>query len=371
MNILILNWRDLKHPLAGGAEISLYEQAKIWQKKGARITWFSASFPGALEQEEIEGITYIRKGSHYTAHLWAFIYRLIGKLPKVDTVVDSFHFVPFFSPLYMRVPVIALINEVAKETWFKNISFPFSFVGYAIEPLFFFIYRWSQFITGSNSCKDDLLQMGIKNDNITVVPHGIRIIKNDKKKEMTPTVIFLSRISKDKGIEDALKAIALVKKKIPSIKFWIVGKAENDSYLATVKNMINKLHIGGNSKIFGFISEQEKFTLLKKAWILVHPSIREGWGLNVIEANAMGTPAVGYNVQGLKDSIQNGKTGILTETNYESLANEIESLILDKKVHSDMSKAAIKWAEGFSWEKAGEASYSILKACYERSIKKI
>ena len=371
MNILILNWRDLKHPLTGGAEISLYEQAKIWQKKGSRITWFSASFPGAIQQEEIEGITYIRKGNHYTSHLWAFIYHITGKLPKVDIVVDSFHFVPFFSPLYMRIPVVALINEVAKETWFKNISFPFSFVGYAVEPFFFFIYRWSQFITGSNSCKDDLLKMGIKNENIAVVPHGIRIIKNDNKKEMTPTIIFLSRISKDKGIEDALRAIALVKQKIPSIKFWIVGKPENESYLSTVKKIINKLHIEGNSKFFGFISEQEKFALLKKAWILVHPSIREGWGLNVIEANAMGTPAVGYNVQGLKDSIRDGKTGILTETNYESLANGIEHLILDKKAHSDMSKAAIKWAEGFSWEKAGEASYTILKARYERSTKKI
>jgi glycosyltransferase involved in cell wall biosynthesis len=371
MNILILNWRDLKHPLAGGAEISLYEQAKIWQKKGARITWFSAAFPGALEQEEIDGIKYIRKGNHYTAHLWAFIYQMLGKLPKVDIVVDSFHFVPFFSPLYMRVPVIGLINEVAKDTWFKNISFPFSFIGYAVEPLFFFIYKRSKFITGSNSCKDDLLQMGIKADNITVVPHGIRVIKNDKKKEDAPTVVFLSRISKDKGIEDAVRAIALVKEKIPSIKFWIVGKPENDSYLATIKNIINKLYIGGNSKIFGFISEQEKFALLKKAWILVHPSIREGWGLNVIEANAMGTPAVGYNVSGLKDSIQNGKTGVLTETNFESLAKGIESLILDKKLYGQMSQAAIKWSEGFNWEKAGEASYSILKESYERATKKI
>lgn len=371
MNILILNWRDPKHPLAGGAEISLLEHAKVWQKKGNTIAWFSSAFPGSPEKEEIEGMTVVRKGNHYTVHVWCAIYFFLGKLPKVDVAIDSFHFLPFFSPLYLRVPVIGLINEVAKETWFKNISFPFSLMGYLAEPLFFLPYRRSKFIAGSASCKDDLLKMGIKKENIQVVPHGIRIIKSTKKKEYTPTIIFLSRISKDKGIEDALKAIAIVKKNVPSLKFWIVGKAENETYLSKIKNMLKNLKLESSSKMLGFISEEKKFELLKRAWILIHPSIREGWGLNVIEANAMGTPAVGYNVSGLKDSIQDGKTGILTETNPKSLARGIENLILDMEKYAELARAAIKWSEGFSWEKAGEQSYNLIKGVYERNSKKI
>ena len=142
MNIVILNWRDIKHPLAGGAEISLFEHAKYWVQKNAQVTWFSSSIKGRVDSENIKGITVIRRGSHYTVHIHALVYYLNGRLGKPDVIIDCFHFLPFFTPLYVRrTKVVALINEVARNLWFSNLPIIFSIIGYHLEDWFFKVYR--------------------------------------------------------------------------------------------------------------------------------------------------------------------------------------------------------------------------------------
>jgi hypothetical protein len=127
MHILILNWRDIKNPLAGGAEISTHEHAKRWVKAGHKVTLFSSSFTGGEAFEKIDGVKIIRRGSHYTVHLHAIFYYLIALREKVDLVVDEFHFIPFFTPLYFRGKKLAFIHETAKELWFENRMFPINY----------------------------------------------------------------------------------------------------------------------------------------------------------------------------------------------------------------------------------------------------
>ena len=115
-------------------------------------------------------------------------------------------------------------------------------------------------------------------------------------------------------------------------------------------------------KYFNYVSESKKFELLKKAWILVHPSRKEGWGLNVIEAASQGTPTVGYDREGLRDSIVDGKTGLLTDSNPVSLANTIAELISNKNLYNKLSEGAADWAKKFSWKKSNEESWEILIA---------
>ncbi len=369
MNILILNWRDPKHPLAGGAEISLLFHANYWKKKGANITWFSSEFKNSKKTEVIDDITYIRRGSHYTFFLKFFLYYMTHHT-DCDIVVDSFHFIPFFSPLFMRNKrTVALINEVAGKIWFKNINYLLALLGFFLEPFFIRLYRKKQFITCSESTSDDLVGLGIKKILINVIHNGIlrTTAQIDPKKNSKPVLIFLGRISNDKGIEDAIKAVAMLKEQSIDTQLWIVGKKESEKYNAKIALLIEKMGVKDRCKIFGFVSEQEKFKLLSKAWVLVHPSIKEGWGLNVIEANSVGTPAVGYNVAGLKDSIVNGKTGLLVNSDVISLADGLRSMINDKEKYDHISKRAIEWSKNFTWEKAGEQSFAVIKKAYGRS----
>jgi glycosyltransferase involved in cell wall biosynthesis len=408
MNILILNWRDPQNPASGGAEISLLEHAKYWAKKGANITWFASSFKNALENEKIKlsirdsqlnvvqegiqkrskkyykntlsstadtdaamrqerdsGIKIIRKGSYYTVHLWAYRYYKQKKFGNPDIIIDCFHFLPFFTTVYTKnKKIIALINEPAKNAWFKNIFFPLNLIGFLVEPLFFIPYKKIPFITASESIAKELINYNLDKKKINIVQHGYypRAKNINYKKEQNPVIIYLAQIAPDKGIEDAIKAFAIIYKKNSDAKFWIVGKAKNEEYLVKIIKIIKKKKLTTATSYFGFVTEKQKYELLARAWILVHPSSREGWGLNVIEANAMGTPAVGYNVVGLKDSIKNNLTGLLVEQNSKALAAGIYKLVTDKKLYQTMSDEGEKWAKNFDWEISTKKSWEIISS---------
>jgi glycosyltransferase involved in cell wall biosynthesis len=366
MNILILNWRDPKHPLSGGAELSLLEHAKVWQKKGAQITWFASNFKGAKSLEVIDGITYLRQGNHFTVHFHFLISYIFHRTShNYDVIVDCFHFFPYFTPIYIKnKKIIALINEVAGEVWFENLVYPLAFIGYKLEPFIIRLYKKVPFITGSESAKKDLISVGIRKDMITVINHGFTKLKFNGKapqKEENPTLMFLGRLSKDKGVEDALMMLELLMRDDKAIKLWVVGKFENKNYEKRVKNLIEQFRVKNNCIFYGYVSDEKKAELLARAWLLVHPSTKEGWGLNVIEANSVGTPAVGYNVQGLSDSIVDGKTGMLVDTDPISLADGVEKILGSKKELLKLSNNAIAWSQKFSWEKAGEESWKLIQ----------
>lgn len=362
MKILILNWRDIKHPLAGGAEVSTHEHAKRWVKEGHEIIQFSSAISGERTEEIIDGIKILRRGNHYTVHIHAMFYFLKHLQGKVDLVIDQFHFIPFFTPLYVRTKILAFIHEIASETWFKNASFPINFIGYIFEPFFFVFYKKIHFITVSESTKKDLNKLGIKDENIHLIHNGVNVISSFSKKEINPTLIYLGRLAKDKGIEDAIHAFYKLQLIFKNINFWIVGKEEKEGYKNYIENILKKMGIDKKVKFWGHVSEKMKFNLLKKAWILIHPSIREGWGLTVIEAASCGTPTVAYNVSGLRDSIINGKTGVLVDNKTpEELANKINSLLNNINSYNILSRYALKWSKNFSWEESTSQSLDLIK----------
>ncbi len=370
MKILILNWRDMHHPLSGGAEVSLFEHAKYWSKMNNEVIWFSSSFPGAKVQEVIENIQVIRRGSHYTAHIWAFIYFTFKKFGKVDLIVDNFHFIPFFTPLYLhKIKIIALINEIAGTIWFANLPKFFAFIGFICEPFFFHFYRNIPFITSSRSTKDELVRLGIPSRKIEIIYHGISRVKVSAviKKEQVPTLAFLGRISMDKGITDVITAFLDAKKTVKNLTLWIIGKEEKRGMMRELLQDIPR-EIKKDINYFGFVTEEKKFQLLKRAWLLLHASQKEGWGLNVIEAATQGTPTIGYNVEGLRDSIQNGKTGILVESQNPSLLSAaILSIIVDKskKMYKKLSSNAIIWSNNFNWSTSTKQSWNLVRKVYE------
>lgn len=362
MKILILNWRDIKHPLAGGAEISTHEHAKGWVKAGHKVTQFSSSFLGAKPFEKLDGVQVIRRGDHYTVHLHAFFYYLKHLRDKIDLVVDEFHFIPFFTPLYVQTKKLAFIHETAEEAWFKNKPFPIGLLGYLLEPLFFKPYKKVSFMTVSDSTKKDLIKFGIKETNIHIIYNGIRVISNNHIKETRPTIIYLGKLAQDKGVEDAIVAFYKLQKRLKNSKLWVVGREEKGGYKKKVRQLAQELKLMGKIKFFDYVSEKRKFELLKKAWVLLHPSIREGWGLTVIEAASQDTPTVAYNTVGLCDSIKNNNTGFLIDNRKpEYLAEKILLLCQDNLLYKQLSENARKWSENFNWKRSVKQSLRLIE----------
>lgn len=367
MNILILSWRGPNHPNAGGAEQSTHEHAKGWVKGGHSVTLFTAYYKGAKKEEEIDGVHIIRSGRQiFGVHMDAFKWYLFGNHKRFDLVVDQFHGIPFFTPLYIRAKKLAFIHEVTKEVWVVNAwsnlvyKIPFT-IGMILEPLIFKIfYRHIPFMTVSKSTEQDLVEWGIPKKNIKVIHNGINkpSLQKLRKKEKSKTLIFVGALTIDKGVKDALQIFSILVNQDQDWQFWVVGKGDLKSWELRTR----ELGIGKKVKFWGFVSEEKKYELLGRAHILVNPSIREGWGLVVMEAAAVGTPTVGYNVPGLRDSILDGKTGILSEPDPKKCAEHILSLIADKDRYERFRSNCINFSRKFSWEKSARVSLKLVES---------
>jgi glycosyltransferase involved in cell wall biosynthesis len=359
MNILIYNWRDPKNPKAGGAETVTLEYAKCWVNAGNNVFWFASSFKNAKKRETIEGIEIIRFGNTLTVFLGAVFYYFFSK-EHFDLVIDEFHGIPFFTPLFVRGKKIAFIHEVAGEIWKYMYPFPFSLIGRVVESLAFKIYRNVPFITVSLSTANELKKEGIK--KIEVLTNGIHLIMlpDTIKKERELTFICVSRLVKMKGIEDVLLAFQAIHNENKQTKLWIVGDGQ-ENYVNRLKHIVQENNLQKSVTFYGEVSEQEKLKLMKQAHLLLHTSIKEGWGLVIIEAASQGTPAVVYNVGGLRDSVKNGKTGIVLKNNTPSeMAIQTLQLLKDFKKYHAFQQACLTYAKSLSWKNTTQKSLKLL-----------
>lgn len=366
MNILILSWRGPRHPNAGGAEQVMHEHMKGWVKAGHKVTLFSSRFLASVAKEKIDGVEAIHQGDQYIGvKLAALIYYLKNK-DSFDLVVDQFHGIPFFTPLYVRKPKLAVLQEVAREVWFLS-GFPWPFnwiigiVGFITEPLIFLLYKKIPFLVGSQSAKNDLIKMGIPEINVNIIPHGVVIKRNalSYRKEKVKTVVFLGVLTKDKGIEDALKIFSILEN-LGNYNFWVVGKC-SDEYKNYLLSLAKKLGVKNKVTFWGFVDDSKKFELLARAHILINPSIREGWGLVNIEANSVGTPVVAYRSAGLVDSVKDEISGIMcTENTARNMADQIKKILGNKDRYIALQKSAISWSKKFSWDKSRRLSLELV-----------
>lgn len=369
MEILIFSWRDPKHPLAGGAEQVVHEHCKGWIKAGHSVTLFTSYFKNGLKEERLDGVKIIRRGVQLLGvHILGFFWYVFGKHEKFDLVIDQFHGIPFFTPLYIRrVKKLAILQEVTKEIWLKNhlpapLNWIIGLIGYTVEPFFFIPYKKIPFITGSKTAKDDLERFGIPGKNITIVNHGVitKIPQPIPVREGIKTIIYLGALARDKGVEEAMRTFGILNQK-GQFQFWIVGKGA-PSYQERLKSFAKSEKIINSTSFFGFVDMTKKFNLLARAHLLINPSLREGWGLVNIEANSVGTPIVAYKNPGLVDSVKDGFSGVLTSENTpRALAETILLLLSDEERYKALSESSIKWANTFSWKKSTKQSLKLIE----------
>lgn len=365
MRILILNWRDIKNPEHGGAEILTHEMAKRWVAWGHTVTQFSSLFKEGAENELIDGVRVIRSGSsmirsfHIPVHLAAYFwYRAHSR--EFDVVIDEIHGIPFFSTLYVRQPVVALICEVAGDLWDIAFSFPINRIGSLVERFYFRFYKNVPFLTISPSTKKELVAMNVSKKHITILPMGVTIprIRRRVQKERAPTLIYVGRLTRAKGIEDAIKVVSLVQAVIPTIRLLVIGQGD-DQYTNTVRDSVEKDGLSGRVQFLGYVTEEMKFDALARAYLLITPSYKEGWGLTVHEAANVGTPTVAYDVDGLRDSVKQAGTGILTSPNPGAMANEVIRVMRDTKLYEKLQNNVSTQRKN-PWEQAAKEALRVL-----------
>ncbi|MFA5353278.1 MAG: glycosyltransferase family 4 protein [Thermodesulfovibrionales bacterium] len=347
---LILNRRCMKHPERGGAEIYTMELAKALIGLGLEVDWFSSRPSGLAGEEVIEGVRFIRRGNELTTHFYGFLYAL---KQKDSIIIDEFNGLGFFT-FFMKNSFV-LIHQLYDEFWTAElgvIGYPLRF----LERLLLRFYRKRPALTVSASTQKDLIDLGFK--DATIIFNGLEddtrtAHARDKDKSLALT--YLGRLKKTKNPEDAIKAFLRVREIVGDARIWIIGDGPLYKLLKHKYGNIEYIHF------LGYLSKDERTEYLMRSHFLLVPSIREGWGQVVIQANAAGTPAIGYDVHGLRDSIQNNETGILVR-DYQEMASEIVELWRNEDCYKEMCRKAILWAEGFSWEKTRKSFDAYFRA---------
>ncbi len=369
MRILILNWRDIKNPQSGGAEILTHELAKRLIRNKHEVIQFSSKFTGAKQAEIIDGVKILRDGNPdvrtllSSVHYKAFRYYSKNLKGKIDLVIDEIHGAPFFTPLYVKEKKVVLICEVAGKLWDVAVKFPFNILGKTVEAIYPLLYKSNRILTISESSKEELKTLGFSTSKIDILPLGCStpIISSLPKKNEFPTIIFVGRITKQKGIEDAIKVAAILKKTFPKIMLWIVGRGDKE-YTKYLINMIARFSLSENVKFWGFTDDNLKNKLLEKSQVLISPSAKEGWGLTVHEAGARGTPSVVYNVEGLREVLVNNVNGYLCSKNTPNeMAKLVQEILENKKKYSALQKGAIEERRKYTWDKTFNKFNSVIK----------
>ncbi len=348
MRFLMLNWRDPKNPKAGGAERVSQAFMKALVQRGHKVWWYANGFEGGADQEVIDGIQIIRGGGSGVSVLRAI--QWFRRQSHFDLVIDQHHGIPWFAPWWSNTNCIAYIHEVLGPIWEAFYPWPVSTFGQWQERWTHWWYRKVPFWVPSESTKTALAAHGVR--EVQVLPNGTDTVPlaqlEDKSLQLPLRIIAVSRLAPNKRVDHAIEATRILLQKGLKAHLTVVGGGESEQEL---KRAASVPELAGHITFTGQIKEEQKNERLREAHFLVHTSLREGWGLNVIEANAMGTPAVVYPVGGLVDSTVNGQTGMVSEQETpESLADRLLEIVKVPAEYDRLRHNAWERSKSFVWE---------------------
>jgi glycosyltransferase involved in cell wall biosynthesis len=357
----------MHHPEAGGSEKYLTELATGLAARGHRVTIRTAAYPGALSRETIDGVRYVRRGGRYTVYLRALAALATGR-HHADVVVDVQNGVPFLSPLVCSGRrVVNLVHHVHREQWRVVFGPQVARAGWFLEskvaPR---VYARSRYVAVSESTRDELAGLGVATARTTVIHNGTDAVADEHVIRVGhPVVIVLGRLVPQKRVEIAMHAVRDLAADHPGVELWVVGSGYWDTELHRVAD---ELGIRDRVTFTGHVSEAEKHRLLAEAWVLALPSLKEGWGLVVVEAGVHGTPTVAFaDVGGLNDSVHDGETGVLVHGGQAEFTASLGALLDDDDRRAQMSERVVRWVTRFRWSDTVTRWESLLYAVAEHS----
>ena len=347
-HVVFLSWRDTSNPEGGGAERYLEKMAAGLVERGCRVTIFCVAYAGAAPDETVDGIRFVRRGSKlsvYALGMWGLLRRRFG---PVDVVVDVQNGLPFFSPLVTRAPVIVLVHHVHREQWPVVYPGVTGRVGWWIESrLAPRLYRGRQYVAVSRATRAELRELGVTGPRVAVVHNGSDpVVSVDAHKSPNPSICVVGRLVPHKQVEHAIDAVADLLEEFPDLRLRVVGSGWWEPELhAYARELVER----GAVVFEGHVSEVRKQEIYEESWLMVLPSLKEGWGLVVGEAAAHRTPTVAYaSAGGTRESIVDGVSGVLVDTPAE-LTSALRALLRDTAGRQLLADGAVKHGEGYTW----------------------
>jgi glycosyltransferase involved in cell wall biosynthesis len=365
VKILAVNWQDIENPQAGGAEVHFFELFGRLAAAGHRITLVTSGWKGASPSAVVRGIHVRRTGGRHTFALRGrgLVRRLLRAEP-VDVVVEDINKLPLFLPWISRGPLYVIVPHLFGTTAFREAAWPTATVVWLAERPIPFVYRRARFHAISDSTRDDLVARGVPAERVRVIHPGVEAAwftpDPGTPRAPTPTFLYVGRLKRYKGVDTAIRALAQTRRTRADVRLDIAGQGDDRVRL---ERLAHREGVGHAVRFLGYVSEEEKRTLLRRSWATVFPSPKEGWGISNVEAAACGTPAIAADSPGLRESVRDGETGLLIPCDdVPALASAMSRLAGDPALVARLGRAGRTFAESLSWDTAAAETADHLEA---------
>ncbi len=354
MRLLVINWLDRENPQAGGAETHLHEIYGRLARRGHDVTLLCSGWPGCAPVTTLDGMRVRRVGGRWNFALHVMsAYRALHREGRFDIVVEDINKLPLLTPLWVKEPVDVVVPHLFGWTAFREAGWAVASTVVAAERAIPLVYRRCHFTAISESTRSDLLARGVPVERTRVIYCGIdsqAFTPAPGERSPTPVIAYVGRLRRYKGVELILEAAARMEHREAVVE--IAGTGEDRPRLEA---LAVSLDLGRRVRFLGFVSEAEKSALLRRAWIVSLTSPKEGWGITNLEAAACGTPVVASDSPGLRESVLDGRTGLLvTHGDITSLAGAFDRIVADAALVTRLGTAGRAFAESFTWESAAD-----------------
>jgi glycosyltransferase involved in cell wall biosynthesis len=292
-------------------------------------------------------------------YLYAAIFLLLNSW-RFDRVLDVANGIPFFAPLFSKKPTVLLVHHVHDQQWFAEFPIPVATLGWFLErrivPL---VYRRRPVIAVSPTTRDALVRTGVPKPHIRIIYNGIERAGSPNRDDYRgeQRIAYVGRIKRYKRLDRLVRMLPELRDAFPDVHLDIAGSGDAEPQ---IRSLIDELGVQSHVTVHGFVDEQKKAEILGRAAVFATPSMHEGWGLSVIEANSHGCPAVAYDVPGLRVAIQHEKTGLLAADD-DDFRRALSVFLGDADARRRHSAASLDWSSRFTWASCAAETFEVLR----------
>lgn len=350
VSIAYLDFDDIKNPLlAAGQATATYEVGSVLTKRGHMITVYCSRFPGYKDRVE-NGIKYIHVGigtSNIKINNMFYIlttFFTVRKIRNADVIIECFTapVSTLFSPVFTKIPVIALPSMFNAKEFSKKYYLPFHW----IERIGMKFYQYMLPYSDIDSAKAKKLNHNIE---YKIVPQGVGKEYFAIKHKKSEFILFLGRFDcNQKGIDLLLNAYAKVQDTIV-YPLVIAGHGPDKK---KIEAMIRELELSNRASVIGPAYGKKKFELLQRAAFVVFPSRHDELSLWALEALAAGMPLVTFD---LPEARWMGHKAVLKAKPFDiEEYSKLLTIAAEIEVQKNMKIEARKLAGKYSWEKVAD-----------------
>lgn len=356
--IHMLAWRDLDDVEAGGSEVHAAEVARLWSEAGIEVLMRTSYAQGHPPRARRDGYEVIRKAGRYLVFPRAAASEAAHRYGQRDALVEIWNGMPFFSPLWATGPRVVFLHHIHADMWKMVLPPNLARLGDTLErrvaPR---IYHGSRMITLSPSSKQEMLDVGFRDELVEVVPPGVdpQFHPGGSRSE-TPLVVGVGRLVPVKRFDRLIRAVVAARRSAPDLRLELVGTGPDRTDLEA---LVAELDATEFVHFAGRVSDEELVATYQRAWAVASSSVREGWGMTLTEAAACGTPAVATRIPGHVDALAEDRSGLLADDDAD-LARHLARIATDRALRDRLSAGALAHAGTFTWENTATRILEVL-----------